>query len=261
MAFDGGQRVAGIEPREEGDRPAGKERREHRAEDAERMGERQGRQRNVVLREVHHRSAPGFERPGDRGLREQHALGIAGAARSVEHDRGVAGVRRGGGEIRLVRADRPDPAVGREIGEDALALARREPRVDRQHRGAGLEPAEQRDDDLDRIVEAERDPATAPDAVRRQRRGDRPRHAFEAPPVDGAAVGQQHLLAGPLPGLGLQKLREVVGHRGLRPVRFGCGRSPRSPHRHGRRRPTIHVLLLSFRREGKNSWMVGLRRP
>ncbi|MDE0172492.1 MAG: hypothetical protein OYH76_09175 [Defluviicoccus sp.] len=38
-------------------------------------------------------------------------------------------------------------------------------------------------------------------------------------------------------------------------------RLPPSLSRHGRRRPTIHVLFFSFlAAKQKNSWMVGLRR-
>ena len=136
----------GVEAREERDRAAGEQRREHRAEDAERMGERQRRQGNVVFGQVHHRHAPGIERPGHRRLGQQHAFRVAGAARGVEHDGGIAGVRLDGGEGRLVLADGLDQAVRREIVEDAFALAGGEPRIERQHGSAGLQPAEQRDD-------------------------------------------------------------------------------------------------------------------
>ena len=137
----------GDEALDERDGDAGEQGREERAVDAERVRQRQRRQQDVAVAQPDHRSRPRSVGERQRAVREQRALGTAGAARGVEHERRrrIAG---GAAPAACSTSPRPAALTSRPLAGRSRSRRARRPEVG-QDRGPllGLEQRVQRGDD------------------------------------------------------------------------------------------------------------------
>ena len=175
VALDDLQRAAGVEARQQRQRPADGDRRVQRTGLAEGVEQRQCTERDRVGVEVE-QADRGRDVADQVGVRELRALRRAGRAGGVEQDGGVARLAVGdvvvGCKGRVVGVGGEDD-LGAGVGQVVVDLALLEQRVHRDDRGAGAERAVVGDRELGDVRGHQPDAVAGLDALALEQR----RHA------------------------------------------------------------------------------------
>ena len=197
---------------EHDDRRAREQRRQQRAVDAVRMGERQHREHAIVGHERHDGAHPRRVAGGDGVVREHGTLGTARAARRVQDERWRVHVLHGR-HVGFVLGHRLDDATRVEVGDDARALVLGELRIDRRDGDAALERSVERDGERDAVGEGESDAVAGRDAARVEPSREAARPTFELPVGEPRIARDERDAVRRAPRGGVELEREVTGQR------------------------------------------------